>query len=270
MSARRLGLIGTGTADEEPGGIATPSFRKRNNTKEREKRLNSLDKDEGKENRAEAEEYAEPSVSFSPVAVRMPLKLVGRPLSALVAGLREMEEEQMDEELDLLREMEAAEEQEPSRQQKRGSMSADPAQDDGNGQEERTQPPKKNMTSGEKGGEGRVWKKRGQKRTTRQVKIQPSTAKWKPEPEWKGGVESDDGSSTPGEETDEHGVECGAQAEHERMPSSKASKKSGSGKEKSHGRPPKKVAATAHPNFRALKIKNKNSKGKRGRFGRRR
>ena len=141
------------------------------------------------------------------------------------------------------------------------------------------------------------WKKKGQKRTTRKAKIKPGTGTWVPEKEWAGGEDEDeDGDGDAGEEAqegetvgetqpagnDERGEEDAeyddagqakqppAKAKRGRPNSKTAKEGDGKEKDKATAKKPRKVNAAAHANFRALKIKNKGSKGRGGRFGRRR
>ncbi|OAX78533.1 hypothetical protein ACJ72_07160 [Emergomyces africanus] len=103
---------------------------------------------------------------LSPVAVRMPQKLVGRGLSSIVQGLRDIQEERLDEELDVLREMEA----------ERDNVVVVGGADDADGRATSISPSKT-----------RQWKKKGQKRTTRRVIMKPVRTKPNPNPttpEW--------------------------------------------------------------------------------------
>jgi len=236
----------------------------------------------GKEN-----EGLDEDISWSPIAVRKLPKAAGRGLSALVKGLRDMEDEQFNEEMDVLREMEgggagcskAAQPKILVNDSQRPDMPLGP---DGGGDSEDDR-----LYADEgKGRDGRplkVWKKKGQKRTTRRVLMKPNTTKWKPELEWKGEIDEVDEEAV-GEETqlkgrnpndEEQGYgedelhtndDLGEGNEGRK----KAEEKSGEKKEGFVTKIKKKISATAHANFRALKIKNKQSKGKRGgRFGRR-
>ena len=145
--------------------------------------------------------------------------------------------------------------------------------------------------AGEKEEEKRKkWKKKGQKRTTRKAKIKPRTGTWVPEREWVGGEDEDEDVDEEGQENDAAGETQPASdgglggeedAEYDDAgqakrppgktkrgrPKSKAAK---DGEGKAKDKKPRKVNAAAHANFRALKIKNKGSKGRGGRFGRRR
>lgn len=217
-----------------------------------------------------------------------------------------MEEAKLDEELDILREMEGGEESAQTNRAKdearvcvKDSQVPDmPLGPDGQGDGESEDLEALEAEGKDRNGRPlRVWKKKGQKRTTRRVTIKPNTAKWKPEPEWKGGKEEESEEDVaaveetqlvptapvaePEEdverrETDDYISEgFPDEGEPEDQTKGKGAKQIGKKKEtqkeppKERGR--KKISATAHANFRALKIKNKNSKAKgRGRFGRRR
>ncbi|KAF7165887.1 hypothetical protein CNMCM5623_009898 [Aspergillus felis] len=101
---------------------------------------------------------------LSPIAVRKPPQFVGKGLSALVQGLRDMEEERLEDELDVLREIEA----------EQAALNVDVAD---------SQAPAGNI--------GRPWKKKGQKRTTRRVRMKPVISKPTSKPQ---GSTSDDES----------------------------------------------------------------------------
>ncbi|KAL8682089.1 MAG: hypothetical protein Q9224_006808, partial [Gallowayella concinna] len=252
----------------------------------------------------------EDASSWSPVAVRvMRPKPAGRGLSALVKGLRDMEEAKLDDELEMLREMEGGEGDDQESQVKNtpqvcveDSQAPDmPLGPDGEGQSDSEDSEALRLEGKDRSGRPlKVWKKKGQKRTTRRVTMRPNTAKWKPEPEWKGGKEHESEEETIAVEetqfvtatqaahlediaddlrTDDEHVGAGASDEDRSRShtSVKAAKASLTGKPKDMRTEPqqekkkKVVNAAAHTNYRALKIRNKNSKGKgSGRFGRRR
>ncbi|KAL4936382.1 DNA replication/checkpoint protein [Aspergillus oleicola] len=91
------------------------------------------------------------TTGLSPIPVRKPPFFPGRGLSQIVQGLRDMEEERMEDELDVLREME--------------NETVNPGGD-------------VDVPDSQMGGEAntRTFKKRGQKRTTRLVKMRPVIA----------------------------------------------------------------------------------------------
>ncbi|CAF9923397.1 MAG: regulatory particle non-ATPase [Alectoria fallacina] len=236
----------------------------------------------------------EEGLSWSPVAVRKMPKAAGRGLSALVRGLREMEDEELDEELDLLKEMESEgaprndlnQPQVLVNDSQRPDMPLGP---DGGlvNDEDRVE-----YVDEEKGRDGRplkVWKKKGQKRTTRKVLMKPNTAKWKPEAAWKVGQANLDEEDVVAEtqtvsaDGSIYRKEQGCDSdEYEDIEGSQGAMEAANGRMNAFGKDleekellskkiKKKISATAHSNFRALKIKNKQSKGKKGsRFGRKR
>lgn len=107
---------------------------------------------------------------LSPIAARKTRPFVGRGLSALVQGLRDMEEERLEDDLDVLRELEA---DQAAMQDKESETADDQSQFKPRGK--------------------RPFKKRGQKRTTRRVRMKPvvvpkSQKKKQPSP----GLDDDD------------------------------------------------------------------------------
>ncbi|KAI4121524.1 MAG: hypothetical protein LQ338_006321 [Usnochroma carphineum] len=300
-STRRI--VDAGNTPEAAGSVSklrfddTPAFLRRDSQRF----------SQGQNHEAE-DEYGNGTPSWILGAMRgMRPKPAGRGLSALVKGLREMEEAKLDEELDMLREMEGEEGTTAKSQIKdspkicvEDSQIPDmPLGPDGHGGSESDDLEALEAEGKDRNGKPlKLWKKKGQKRTTRRVTIKPNTAKWKPEPEWKGGkdaesdrevaaveetqlvaVAQDTGASPPFEglksdddyqsevafSGDEAQAQIKAETAKQQGRPKKAQKKPSNEKKK------KKISATAHANFRALKIKNKNSKAKgRGRFGRRR
>ncbi|PGH19303.1 hypothetical protein AJ80_04056 [Polytolypa hystricis UAMH7299] len=158
---------------------------------------------------------------LSPVAVRMPQRVVGKGLSQIVKGLRDMEEEKLDEEMEILRELEAEEFQQ---QQQRANHEGDDAST--HVQVEDSQLPATNniQQQGEEGEGGaknvppqRVWRKKGQKRTTRRVIMRPVRSKQKPNPQW---TTAD--NDTNGESDDELAVSGPIQASEDNVISAAA------------------------------------------------
>ena len=236
----------------------------------------------------------------------MRTKPVGRGLSALVKGLRALEEEKLDEDLDLLRELEVEQDGYQNASVSRNPPLPKVLVEDSQAPEMPLGPDRGLETDTEdedaleeegKGRDGKplkVWKKKGQKRSTRRVTMRPVTAKWKPKTEWRGGEKDDvedkvdvgdtqvvdaggdNKGGKPGQgyvdDDDENNDEL-AYEEDKRTGVGKEARK-WKEKEKAGEEAPKKkkmVAATAHANFRALKIRGKGSKGKGGgKFGRRR
>ncbi|MCJ1294282.1 regulatory particle non-ATPase [Xylographa carneopallida] len=222
---------------------------------------------------------ADVPLSWTPAALRLPHKPIGRSLSTLAKDLRDMEEEALDEELALLREIEGeglgvaggsangvgGKAKLLVRDSQVGDMPLGPdGAGEGSSEEE-------GEGEGEaRGRAGKKWKKKGQKRSTRRVVMRPTVGKWVPEKEWVGGVVEE-------EEGEGEGVVRETQVRDGEVPArgqeSLDEDVEEKGKETSKGKmakPPRKISATAHANFRALKIRNKQSKGKKGgRFGKR-
>lgn len=244
---------------------------------------------------------------WSPVAVRvMRPKPAVRGLSALVKGLRELEEAKLDDELETLREIEGDEragrdgqaEAWPKVCVKDSQLPDMPLGPDGEGESKMEDLEALQAAGRDLNGRPlKTWKKKGQKRTTRRVTIKPNTAKWKPEQEWKVGKE-DEGEEVviaveesqiglpPGDgqeentediQTDDGNINKGGPGRgieesriHEKEDMRTTSSKSPR-KDPPKDKKRKVVNAGAHTNYRALKIRNKNSKGKgSGRFRRRR
>ncbi|KAL8658942.1 MAG: hypothetical protein Q9226_000680, partial [Calogaya cf. arnoldii] len=249
--------------------------------------------------RSGASDHIEDDVfSWSPVAVRvLRPKPAGRGLSALVKGLRDMKEAKLDDELEMLREMEGQNEiGYVSRARVIPKVCVEDSQvpdmplgPDGEGESEGEDLEALKTAGKDRGGRPlTIWKKKGQKRTTRRVTIKPNTAKWKPEQEWKGGKEEEseeevvavgetqvdtsalDVQAGAAEElqTDDDCVgegvsDRGVQQGQTQGQDAKNTKKSKSPlKEPSKVKKKRVVNAAAHTNYRALKIRNKNSKGK--------
>lgn len=230
----------------------------------------------------------EERVSWSPVVIRKLPKAAGRALSALVRGLREMEDEGLDEELDILREMES-EATSRNRSDQPKTFASDsqgpdmPLGPDGGLESDVDGVEHTNDGKGRDGKPLKAWKKKGQKRTTRRVLMKPNIEKWKPEPAWKIGQANRDeedgdadtatisahGSTIRGCDSDEFEDIQGSPGATRLGTGRKHALDNGLEKKKElPKRKRKKISATAHANFRALKIKNKQSKG--GKFGRKR
>lgn len=92
------------------------------------------------------------TAGLSPIAARKPPQFVGKGLSALVQGLRDMEEERLDDDMDVLRELEADQEAVANQNQDMEGVEVADIQ---------------NQTG------RRPYKKKGQKRTTRRVHMKP-------------------------------------------------------------------------------------------------
>ena len=230
-------------------------------------------------------------VLWSPVAIRKPPKAAGRALSALVKGLWAMEDEGLDEALDALREMESESAsrksiEKPNKVLKSHSQRPDmPLGPDGGLESDEHGVEYVDDGKERDGKPLKVWKKKGQKRTTRRVLLKPNTAKWRPEPAWKvdqADKDDEDGvAETQTLSTDRsknHGCDRndyedieGSQGATEARNVRRYALDNSLEKKKGSAKTVKKISATAHANFRALHIKNKQSKVKKGgRFGRKR
>ena len=236
----------------------------------------------------------EQGVSWSPVAIHRLPKAAGRGLSALLRGLREMEDEGLDEELDMLREMES--ESAPKNHVDQSKILVNDSQKpevplgpDGGIESDEDGIEYTDKRKGEEGKQLKVWKKKGQKRTTRRVLMKPNTVKWKPEPVWSVGQSGEDDRDSAAEtqvvdvdrSTDWKDRGCNDHdfrdaRDSEEVTEARIGRRDvivvNSGKKGgSASKAKKKLSATAHANFRALNIKNKQSRGKQGgRFGRKR
>ena len=224
-------------------------------------------------------------IAWSPVTIRTLSKgHTIKGLSTLVKGLRDMENEKLDEDWDLLREMEENDAL-PNGTQKQKVFVIDSQNPDmplgldgGLGSEEIER------STDEAGIDGKplkIWKKRGQKRTTRRVVMKPNTGRWKPEPAWKGGDVSGE-DNLQGVE-DSQSVKPQPRYENQSWEDEKLKgeiragkaanaidrpRRNQPGKEGFATTVKKKISATAHANFRALKIKNRHSKGNQnGKYG---
>ncbi|KAL8797556.1 MAG: hypothetical protein Q9195_000373 [Heterodermia aff. obscurata] len=283
---------------------ATPAFLRRDSIRTQ----NELQGD----GKGDVDEHEE--ISWSPIAVRPRAKPLGRSLSTLVHGLRALEDEKLDEEMELMREMEQDSVIDAGTQQASfenpivavgdSQITELPLGPDGAGNSEDDNDDAHIEAQGKDGKPLKVWKKKGQKRTTRKVNMRPSAAKWKPETQWEapkdtkaedevavvletqivgqavtcdvatGGEEGDDveylTEGTYESNDDRDGTKT---AGRERIKSKiKSDDKSGKNNIQAPTKKKnRKINPLAHANFRALKIKNKQSKAKgSGRYGRRR
>ena len=216
--------------------------------------------------------------------MRKPPRPAGKGLSALVKGLRDMEDEKLDEELEMLREVEGQCGPSSKISQPKVLVNDNQAPDmplgPDRGLESEDEEDIEKEALGRDGKPLKIWKKKGQKRTTRRVLMKPNIAKWKPEPPWKGEAESEEEDEqavveetqiTTQKPNEDYQDELDSEDANEADAGKKKTKKKAEGDKQGFVAKVRKISATAHANFRALKIKNKQSKGKRGaRFGRRR
>ncbi|KAI4748438.1 hypothetical protein E4T50_01238 [Aureobasidium sp. EXF-12298] len=204
-----------------------------------------------------------------------------RSLSSIIQGLRKQEDDKLDEELEMMREMEDVDDDHDS---------AKPAVQVADSQVVMPLGPDQGIESEESEEEERdtgvfrkPWKKKGLKRQTKRVIMRPAPKTKVPaqadqpdttsdneenvaETQFPGDLEDVDSDSDTGAYSD-------TEAKRKRqLTKTTADKEDASKSSKGDGivkKAAKKISATAHANFRRLNIKNKNSKANgRGRFGR--
>ncbi|KAK6006717.1 hypothetical protein QM012_005725 [Aureobasidium pullulans] len=208
-----------------------------------------------------------------------------RSLSSIIQGLRKQEDDKLDEELEMMREMENGDDDyhEPAKPavQVEDSQVVMPLGPDQNIESEESEEEEKDT-----GAFRKPWKKKGMKRQTKRVIMRPAP---RPKAPAQGGQpeSTSDNEGTVAEtqlpdalhdvdsDADSDAAYSDTEAKRKRQltkttttdidDASKSSKGDGIVKKTA-----KKISATAHANFRKLNIKNKNSKANgRGRFGRR-
>lgn len=211
-----------------------------------------------------------------------------------------MEDERLDEEMDIMREMEGGGPPAPSLPKPARVLVEDsqlgelPLGPDRGVESEDELASEQREGLGRDGKPMKIWKKKGQKRTTRKSNMRPNIAKWKPEPKWKGEEEEEEadnnekvqsgalkvGDRGNSDMDDDTGFSDNDQDSEDREEDSKErSARKGKKKVDTEAKQSRtsilttakrKISATAHANFRALKLRSKNPKGKKGgRFGRR-
>lgn len=158
------------TDDKDALASGTPSFLRRSNS--------------GRYVSGNNNDSANP---LSPVGVRKHQRYNGKGLTALVQGLRDMENERMEDDWDILNEIEA--------EQTKGTAGENVQVGD-------SQAPQVDA-AGEDPNGGRVWKKKGQKRTTRLVKMKPVMQIKNKPPRAAAAKSSDNTEQTKDEEEDE-------------------------------------------------------------------
>lgn len=232
------------------------------------------------------------SLELSPQMVRVPRKPLVRGLSSMLAGLRKMQEDAADDDLEALHEMENETETGSKPTSKTDAMAPEepvlvkdsqPGFPLGGFDDEAdydTEPEEiKNPTLGRDGQPLKVYKKKGQKRTTRRVKMKPSRAKPQSRPEPIAEESEDelaqDEALVLETQIDEsadfaeaRNFDSDSQSEYtaseggtryKRPDQSKKQKRiTKDGKIKTVAR---KVTAVAHQNFKRLKLRNSGAKG---------
>ncbi|KAI0096759.1 DNA replication/checkpoint protein [Nemania sp. FL0031] len=230
-----------------------------------------------------------------PAPLRLPRKPLGRSLSSVVAGLRKLEEDRFDDELEALHEMENemnlpgdAQPKAPTRKASKTSLEilepdSQAPQLLGGFDDEALYDSPTEEAKGRDGQPLKVYKKKGQKRTTRRVNMRPTRAKRPQAP-----VDNNAGSEASGDDendvvpetqidpnkpiedlpevdsgSDFNASDAEDEAPEEKKKPKKAAKTEKEGKVKKVAR---KVNELAHTNFKRLKLRNTGSKGGPG-FG---
>ncbi|KAJ8122268.1 hypothetical protein ONZ43_g1494 [Nemania bipapillata] len=239
-----------------------------------------------------------------PAPLRLPPKPLGRSLSSVVADLRKLEEERLDEELEALHEMEneanlPGVSRPPVSKAPLEILEPDSQAPQllGGFDDEALYDSPTEETKGRDGQPLRIYKKKGQKRTTRRVNMKPTRAK-RPqgaiennaERETNEGDENDDvvpetqfdpnkpleGLPEVDSDSDFNASDAEDEAPEEKVPKKASKTDKAAPKTEKEGKVKKvarKVNELAHANFKRLKLRNTGSKGGPGfgsRFRRRR
>ncbi|ORY68199.1 DNA replication/checkpoint protein [Pseudomassariella vexata] len=244
----------------------------------------------------------DPNGAFvSPAPLRLPRKPIVRGLSSVVASLRKMEEERLDEDLEALREMEndAGPAQTAQASKADDEIQAHDSQAEvpqllGGFDDEGLYDSEPEKQVGRDGQPLRVYTKKGQKRTTRKVNMRPTRSKRPvqsmaeasdneddevvPETQFDAtkqngepplDVASDSDFNGSADESADEGKTAKPKAKKPKKKQTKESEK----KQGTINKAVKMVSAMAHQNFKKLKLKNNGAKGGPGfgsRFRRRR
>lgn len=221
---------------------------------------------------------------ISPAPLRLPRKPLGRGLSSVVASLRKLEEEALDDDLDVLREMEnEGNPTNPANPAKPAKPKEDILEPGSQAQQllggfddEALYDSPTEEQVGRDGQPLRVYKKKGQKRTTRRVNMRPTRSKRPQQPtkeQGEDGAEEDVVPETQADTTkttDEPPLDIGSgsdfdpQDDEEEEPKEKAQAKKTKKPDKKEGKVRKaarKVNELAHANFKRLKLRNSGAKG---------
>ena len=190
----------------------------------------------------------------APAPLRLPRKPFTRGLSEIVASLRKVEEENLDDDLDALRDIEDGDLGEP----KPKTLFPSKPKDDVLVEDAQTRKlplggfDDEALYDSPVEGDGnptRVYKKKGQKRTTRMVKMRPTRTK-RPE-----NMAENPQSDVENDETHALGEDAGSDFD-EVLEKRSAPKKEGTVKKAA-----RKVNELAHANFQRLKLRNHGAKG---------
>ncbi|KAG9206498.1 regulatory particle non-ATPase [Epicoccum nigrum] len=266
---RKAGEDGTPTSTLK--GLATPAFLRRDNV------LDSID------------ETGEATPRPAPWKKRGMV----RSLSAMIQNMRKEEDDRLDEEADIMRELEMEEEgmrappkPRVSQVQVVDSQAEMPLGPDRGSESEEEDEEEEQL--GPDGKPRRVWKKKGLKRQTRRTNLRPNAAKPKPVPEFQYNdeesatefnartvpetqIQADAGITLSDVDDDsDYASDISHSAKKQRAPA----KKTAALAEKEEGvveKVKRKISATAHANYQRLKIRGQGGNGgkPKGKFGRR-
>ncbi|KAH9861625.1 DNA replication regulator sld2 [Plenodomus biglobosus] len=251
-------------------GLATPAFLRRDNM------LSAIEEDD------------------EPAPRPMPWKRrgMGRSLSSMIQAMKKDEEDRLDDEADIMREMEMEEQgiSKPKKSKTPQIQIEDSQMDMRLGPDRGVESDEDSEEEPELGRDGKprkAWKKKGLKRQTRRVIMRPNIAKPKAEPVLQNREESGDedaavpetqvqaNGATEDMDSDEDGSIYASDASHtpkkRKIQPKKANEPTEKPKEGIVKKAARKIKATANANYRRLNIKGKAaSSGAKGKFSRRR
>ncbi|KAH7409954.1 DNA replication regulator SLD2 [Phaeosphaeria sp. MPI-PUGE-AT-0046c] len=257
-----------GTPSSTMRGLATPAFLRRGNA------LGAVDEEE----------------EATPRPVPWKRRGLGRSLSAMIQAMKKDEDDKLDEEADIMREMEMEEAgisipRKPKVPQIQVEDSQAPmplGPDRGLESEDEEEQPE----LGPDGKPRRVWKKKGLKRQTRRVNMRPNFTKPKPQPtlqiqddpeDQQGNVADTQvaGNAADVVNSEDDFSDFTSDVSHtpkrRKAPKKKSETTTEQPKEGTVKTAARKIKASAHANYRRLKIKSKGGNGGgNGKFGRRR
>ncbi|KAI0121967.1 DNA replication/checkpoint protein [Daldinia grandis] len=224
---------------------------------------------------------------IAPAPLRLPRKPLGRSLSSAVASLRKLEEEALDDDLEALRE--AEDDVNPSATTKPIKKKEDILEPDSQAQQllggfddEDLYDSAPEEQVGRNGQPLKVYKKKGQKRTTRRVNMKPTRSKRPQQPAQENPGTDGEDEAVPETQAnmtkggDSPPLDLGSDSEFDLVEDEgqepKETKHTGKKKktEKKDGKVQKvarKVNELAHANFKRLKLKNHGAKGPPSGFG---
>ncbi|KAH8724476.1 DNA replication and checkpoint protein-domain-containing protein [Phaeosphaeriaceae sp. PMI808] len=262
VTPKKRRLDDQGTPSSTLRGLATPAFLRRGNM------LGQIDETD----------------ETTPRPAPWKRRGLGRSLSSMIQAMRKDEDDRLDEEADIMRELEMEEAgismprkpkaPEIQVEDSQAPMPLGPDRGFESENEENNEP-----ELGPDGKPRRVWKKKGLKRQTRRVIMRPTLGKPKPEPTLQVQDDSEDEAQPTADAENELGSDddssdYASDASHtprkRKVQKKKATTAKDQPKEGTVKKVTRKIKATAHANYRRLNIKNKGGNGGKGKFGRRR